>query len=106
MKIIANKSILHNNISGCTFVASQMDEDVQTGTRENDSHIEWMGDLTIAIGQHIAPLINALTGIKQKINSTLLMLMAHPDNEPDSEFSDRISDLEEVLEIIKNAKGL
>ena len=49
MRIIANKSILHNNLTGCTFVASELDEHVQTGTRENDSHIEWMGDLTIPV---------------------------------------------------------
>jgi len=47
MKIIANKSILHNNITGCTFIASELDEEVQSGTRSNDSHIEWMGDLDI-----------------------------------------------------------
>lgn len=48
-KIIANKSILHNNVTNCTFLANELDEKVQTGTRENDSHIEWMGDLTIAV---------------------------------------------------------
>lgn len=46
MKIIANNSILHNNVTNCTFVASELDEEVQTGTRENDSHIEWMGNLS------------------------------------------------------------
>jgi len=50
MKVIANKSILHNNVTNCTFLASELDEQVQTGTRENDSHIEWMGDLTIPVG--------------------------------------------------------
>ncbi len=49
MRIVANKSILHNNVSGCTFIASEMDEKVQTGTRENDSHIEWMGDLNFSV---------------------------------------------------------
>lgn len=33
----------------------------------------------------------------RKLNSVLLCLMAHPDNEPDSEFADRISDLEELI---------
>jgi hypothetical protein len=32
----------------------------------------------------------------QKIRSVKLCLMAHPDNEPNSEFEDRISDLEEI----------
>ena len=49
MKIIANKSILHNNLTACTFLASELDQQVQTGTRESDSHIEWMGDLTIPV---------------------------------------------------------
>lgn len=32
-----------------------------------------------------------------KLNSVLLCLLAHPDNEPDSEFLDRISDLQEII---------
>lgn len=31
-----------------------------------------------------------------KLNSIRLCLSAHPDNEPDSEFADRISDLQEL----------
>jgi hypothetical protein len=34
--------------------------------------------------------------IIQKIKSVKLCLMAHPDNEQNSEFEDRISDLEEI----------
>jgi len=34
--------------------------------------------------------------IIQKTKSVKLCLMAHPDNEQDSEFEDRISDLEEI----------
>jgi hypothetical protein len=34
--------------------------------------------------------------ILKKIRSVKLCLMAHPDNEPDSEFADRISDMEEI----------
>lgn len=34
--------------------------------------------------------------ILKKIKSVKLCLMAHPDNEIDSEFADRISDLEEI----------
>ena len=49
MKIIAHQSILHNNVTNCTFVASELDEEVQPGTRENDSHIEWMGNLNLPV---------------------------------------------------------
>jgi predicted RNA-binding protein with EMAP domain len=34
--------------------------------------------------------------ILRKLNSIKLCLMAHPDNEEDSEFADRISDVEEI----------
>jgi hypothetical protein len=36
--------------------------------------------------------------IKQKLNSIKLCLMAHPDNEPHSEFEDRISTLDEIID--------
>lgn len=36
--------------------------------------------------------------ILQKLRSLRLCLMAHPDNEPDSEFADRIEDLNELIE--------
>jgi len=67
MKVTANKSILHNNTTGCTFIASQMDENVQTGTRTNDSHIEWMGNLNIPVNQHEAQLIEALEGFVNSV---------------------------------------
>lgn len=38
--------------------------------------------------------------IQRMIRSVKLCLMAHPDNEPDSEFEDRISDLEEIEDIL------
>ena len=37
-----------------------------------------------------------MSAILEKIKSVKLCLMAHPDNEQDSEFEDRISDLEEI----------
>ena len=37
-----------------------------------------------------------------KINSVLLCMMAHPDNQPDSEFADRIDDLIEIQNQLKN----
>ena len=37
-----------------------------------------------------------MSTILEKIKSVKLCLMAHPDNEVDSEFEDRISDLEEI----------
>jgi len=48
-KVIAGKTILFNNVTRCTFVASDTDELIQTGSRENDSHIEWAGELSIAV---------------------------------------------------------
>lgn len=36
--------------------------------------------------------------ILQKLRSIRLCLMAHPHNEPDSEFADRIDDLNEIIE--------
>jgi hypothetical protein len=36
--------------------------------------------------------------IKQKLNSIKLCFMAHPDNEPHSEFEDRISTLDEIID--------
>ena len=39
-----------------------------------------------------------------KLNSVLLCLQAHPDNEPDSEFADRISDIEEIIDSEKNIR--
>ena len=41
--------------------------------------------------------------IETSINSTVLCLMAHPDNEPDSEFADRIDDLQECQVILKSS---
>lgn len=38
--------------------------------------------------------------IIKKLNSTILCLTAHPDNEPDSEFADRINDLIEIKDEI------
>lgn len=36
--------------------------------------------------------------IMQKLRSVRLCLMVHPDNESDSEFADRIEDLDELIE--------
>lgn len=46
-----------------------------------------------------------LKSVKQKINSVLLCLMAHPDNEPNSEFADRINDLIDVSDYITELKN-
>ena len=40
----------------------------------------------------------------QKIKSVLLCLSAHPDNEQNSEFEDRIEDLIEIEEYLKSIK--
>lgn len=39
--------------------------------------------------------------LMRKLRSVKLCLQAHPDNEPGSEFEDRISDLEELEEFLK-----
>lgn len=41
-----------------------------------------------------------LNEIVSKLKSVQLCLMAHPDNEPYSEFEDRIDDLEEIIKVI------
>lgn len=38
--------------------------------------------------------------IIKKLNSVWLMLEVHPDNEPDSEFSDRIKDISEIMDYL------
>lgn len=48
-KIIAGKTILLNTVTNTTFIASNLDEKVQSGTRENDQHIEWTGELDIEV---------------------------------------------------------
>lgn len=40
--------------------------------------------------------------IKQKLHSIELCLSAHPDNEENSEFADRISDVEEIQKEVQN----
>lgn len=40
--------------------------------------------------------------ILTKLKSLWLCMSAHPDNEPDSEFADRISDLEEIIELLQS----
>lgn len=48
-KVIAGKTILLNTVTNCTFIADEMDEKVQIGTRKNDKHIECAGELTISV---------------------------------------------------------
>jgi len=52
-KIISGKTILLNTLTNTTFIADDLDEKVQTGTRENDSHIEWTGELDVSIKKGI-----------------------------------------------------
>lgn len=48
-KIKEGKTILYNTVTRCTFIANDLDEQVQTGTRKSDNHIEWVGELDIAV---------------------------------------------------------
>ena len=81
MKIIANKSILHNNVTNSTFIANELDEKVQTGTRENDSHIEWMGDLNIPIERGS---MKEITEEEISAGEAEFYSKAHPVTPPDS----------------------
>lgn len=40
--------------------------------------------------------------ILKKINSVKLCMMAHPDNEPFSEFEDRLCDLEDIASFVRD----
>ena len=51
-RIISGKTILLNTVSNCTFIANDLDEEIQTSTRENDKHIEWVGELDINACEH------------------------------------------------------
>lgn len=69
-KIISGKTILLNTRTNCTFIASDLDEEVQTGTRENDGHIEWTGELDIASCEHqFQPISKILWGLLDDIDS-------------------------------------
>lgn len=59
-RIIANRTILLNTATNCTFIANKLDEDTQTGTGENDKHIEWTGQLDISIISNFENLLNEL----------------------------------------------
>lgn len=48
-RVIEGKTILLNTFTNCTFIASALDEEVQTGTRESDKHIEWAGELDVKV---------------------------------------------------------
>jgi hypothetical protein len=48
-RIKAGLTILLNTATNTTFIASAMDEQVQTGTRDNDGHIEWAGELSVPV---------------------------------------------------------
>ena len=47
-----------------------------------------------------------MSTLLEKIKSVKLCLMAHPDNEVDSEFADRISDLEEIEKELSKDKWI
>lgn len=42
--------------------------------------------------------------IRKTLRSVFLCLSAHPDNEPDSEFADRIEDLEYIINLLSPNK--
>lgn len=77
MRIIANRSILHNNTTNCTFIASEVDEQVQTGTRENDFHIEWMGDLNFSVPSQ--EYLNKLEARNKELEELALPILEYFD---------------------------
>lgn len=84
-RIIAGKTILLNTVSNTTFLASVLDECVQTGTRENDKHIEWTGELDIAIHLKEDDRIPFKSNTAAKAIAELDILSASnkdPDNRP------------------------
>jgi len=48
-RVKKGRTILLNTATNCTFIASELDEEVQSGTRENDKHIEWAGELDVPV---------------------------------------------------------
>lgn len=59
-RVIANKTILLNTATNCTFIASKLDQEIQTGTRDNDKHIEWTGELDVSILYNFKELLDNL----------------------------------------------
>lgn len=45
-------------------------------------------------------LWSEINTLKKKLRSLQLFLSAHPENEPDSEMADRLSDVEEMIELL------
>jgi len=69
-KIKSGKTILLNTATNCTFIASDTDEEVQTGTRNNDKHIEWTGELDVAACEHqFKPISKILWGLLDDIDT-------------------------------------
>jgi hypothetical protein len=52
-KIKKGKSILLNTATNCTFIASELDEETQL---KNTPHIEWTGELDIAVNTDVVNL--------------------------------------------------
>jgi hypothetical protein len=95
MKIIANKSILHNKVTNATFIASKLDEMVQTGTRKNDSHIEWMGDLSIAaFPNEAADLL-----LTPDVEKSCFTILANTCEVTEAELLENINDPNAVLKL-------
>ena len=69
-KIISGKTILLNTVSNTTFVANDTDEEIQTSTRQSDKHIEWTGELDIAVCEHqYKPISHILWRLLDDIDS-------------------------------------
>lgn len=51
-KVKSGVTILLNKVSNCTFIANDTDEEIQTSTRDCDSHIDWAGELNIPVCEY------------------------------------------------------
>lgn len=66
-RIKSGVTILHNNATNSTFIADELDEKVQTGTRENDQHIEWMGELDVPVEPCSEKLKSQINKLEHKV---------------------------------------
>lgn len=89
-KIIAGKTILLNTVTNCTFIADEMDEEVQTGTRQNDKHIEWAGELTVEIEPKRLHKVNFPEGDDGEFTKELQVLINRYSKENGSNTPDYI----------------
>lgn len=79
-KVISGKTILLNTVTNSTYIASNLDEQVQTGSRNNDKHIKVIGELDVKVCEwQYKPIAEKLWDIIDDIDSASDMF--RPDDE-------------------------